>query len=230
MKGILCWVILTRCPHVRVIGAPAPPSHWNFKHTSDRHWFGACTCWPLAGIPPSFPSASLVCSAGEVVRAAWPLVVPLWMARSDAARETDSSVWWNGTENMIYSLHALTPSPAEEESGEGSWEVGREAWREEELEDRQDLYLQCCKLILHFIDALFNQCQIFVVMMASLQRMGLAEPGDLIWFIIFWLFPQKMKLIILLFLLWDIDLNFALCSKWNDECHCKCIFFFNIFA
>lgn len=159
MKGILCWVILTRYLHVHVIGEPAPPSHWNFKHVSDRHWFGACTCWPLAGIPPSFPSASLVCSAGEVVRAAWPLVVPLWMARSDAARETDSSVWWNGTENMIYSLHALTPTPAEEESGEGSWEVGREAWREEELEDRQDLYLQCCKLILHFIDALFNQWQ-----------------------------------------------------------------------
>lgn len=60
---------------------------------------------------------------------------------------------------MIYSLHALTPTPAEEKSGEGSWEVGREAWREEELEDRQDLYLQCCKLILHFIDALFNQWQ-----------------------------------------------------------------------
>lgn len=86
-------------------------------------------------------------------------------------------------------------------SGEGSWEVGREAWREEELEDRQDLYLQCCKLILHFIDALINQCQIFVVVMASLQQLGLAEPGDLIWIFIFWLFPHKMKLIILLFLL-----------------------------
>lgn len=98
---------------------------------------------------------------------------------------------------MIYSLHALTPTPAEEDSGEGSWKVGREAWREEELEDRQNLYLQCCKLILHFIDAYFNQWQIFVVAMASLQQLGLAEPVDLIWFLIFWLFPQWMKLILL---------------------------------
>lgn len=98
---------------------------------------------------------------------------------------------------MIYSLHALTP--AEEDSGEGSWKVGTEAWREEELEDRQNLYLQCCKLILHFIDAFFNQWQIFVVAMASLQQLRLAEPGDLIWFLIFWLSPQWMKLILLAF-------------------------------
>lgn len=100
---------------------------------------------------------------------------------------------------MIYSLHALTPTPAEEDSGEGSWKVGREAWREEELEDRQNLYLQCCKLILHFINAYFNQWQIFVVAMASLQQSGLAEPVDLIRFLIFWLFPQWMKLILFAF-------------------------------
>lgn len=81
---------------------------------------------------PLFSSASLVWSAGEVVRAAWPLVVPLWMARSDAARETDSSVWWNGTENMIYSLHALTPTPAEAERDPGKLgerRGGRRNWR-----------------------------------------------------------------------------------------------------
>lgn len=185
-----------------------PPLFSLKLQTRVRHAFVWCVYVLAAGRnAPLFSSASLVFSAGEVVRAAWPLVVPLWMARSDAARETDSSVWWNGTENMIYSLHALTPTPAEAESGEGSWEVGRESWREVELEDRQDLYLQCCKLILHFIDALINQCQIFVVVMASLQQ---AEPGDLKWIWIFWLFPHKMKLIILLFLLWDIDLILTL--------------------
>ncbi len=72
---------------------------------------------------------------------------------------------------------------------------GKSAERlEEELEDRQNLYLQCCKLILHFIDAFFNQWQIFVVAMASLQQLRLAEPGDLIRFLNFW-HPQWMKLI-----------------------------------
>ncbi|KAL1257679.1 hypothetical protein QQF64_010923 [Cirrhinus molitorella] len=72
----------------------------------------------------------------------------------------------------------------------GIREIGEEAWREEELGDRQDLYLQCRKLILHFIDAFLNQWQIFVVAMASLQQLGSAEPGDLIRFLILCLFPQ----------------------------------------
>lgn len=91
---------------------------------------------------------------------------------------------------MIYSLHALTPTPAEEDGEEGSGKIREEAWREGELEDSQNLYLQYCKLILHFIDAFFNQWQIFVVVMACLQQLELAEPGDLIRFLIFCLFPQ----------------------------------------
>lgn len=207
MKGILCWVILTRCPHVRVIGVPAPPlfslklqmrvrhvfvsfgvGHWQECPTLFLSFFGM-KCWwscqsSMAPCRPPVDGALWCCQGNRLI----------------------GLVKWDRKYDSFSACTHSYPSG----SGEGSWEAGREAWRKEELEDRQDLYLQCCKLILHFIDALINQCQIFVVVMASLQQLGLAEPGDLIWIFIFWLFPHKMKLIILLFLLWDIDLILTL--------------------
>lgn len=108
-----------------------------------------CVLADVRNAPSSFPPASLGFSAGEVVR------------------ETESSVWWNGTENMIYSLHACIPPPVEKEIRDGSWKVGTGSRREKGLGDRRNIYSPHCELILHFIGALFNQWQIFVVAMAS---------------------------------------------------------------
>lgn len=120
------------------------------------HVWGACACWLMSGMPPPlspcfFGMQRWWSCQGRLAPRHLPAYAALPGKPNRQFGEMGQKIWF------ILCMHAFL------HQWKKRLEIDAGKWGEEASGDRQDLYSPRRGLILHFVGALFNQWQIFVV-------------------------------------------------------------------